>query len=81
MEILSLFIILTIATVMVIGWFYGSLFVCVFLTLPVAGAFLIASAQTTSPTGKLPFDLGFGLPLAVLLIWLPRIYRWTKRGY
>ena len=69
---------LAIATVAAIGWFYGNLFVCVFLSLGtlLLGGFgvLIASAANADaqPYGGL---ILLGSVLLLMVIWLPRQYR------
>ena len=75
MEILVGLIGLAGATVAVIGWFYGSLFVCVFLTLPVAAVFVIAASNNGLATP----DWGAGCLLALIIIWTPRLVWLTRR--
>lgn len=64
---------LAVATVIVLGWIYGSRFVCVFLTLPV-----LAIGMTVAQTN----DRAVGIMLLALgVIWLPSIWWWaTRRG-
>lgn len=68
---LELLVGLIIATVLVIGWVYGSLFACVFLTLcgVVLGA--LGAAVTQDGSGFLAGGI------IILLAWLPRVLRKT----
>jgi len=61
---------LVIATLAVIGWAYGSLFACIFLTLPtIPVAFMLTEGFSRAPVVVVLW--------AVLLaaIWAPRLYR------
>lgn len=65
---------LALATVAVIGWWYGNLFVCVFLTLGallVAG-FLALAMMRTDPSTSLAFIVGGALVIAA--IWWRRLW-------
>jgi len=64
---------LAVATAAVIGWFYGSLFVCVFLTLPVVATVLIAAVPGQPGNGS--NAMAIGCWLAVMVIWGPRWWR------
>lgn len=72
---------LAIATVLAIGWFYGNLFVCVFLTLgslcgSSLGILLVATATHRDSTDA---TFGWWLILATVvalgIAWAPRRYR------
>lgn len=59
---------LCVATLLVIGWFVGSIFACVFMTLPVAAVGLIFALQDTGArTGWVLVCLGI-----IAVIWAPR---------
>lgn len=65
---MSILIGLGVATLLVIGWFVGSIFACVFLTLPVATATIVFAAQDTGPRiGWVLVCLGI-----MVVIWAPR---------
>src|SRR5215471_6866213 len=75
MEILVGILVLAIASVLVIGWWYGSTFVCVFMTLglavPCIGLGLLGLVSG-GPGGPPFFCAGW---LLVALIWAPHIWR------
>jgi hypothetical protein len=61
---------LVIATFLVIGWACGSIFACVFMTLPVAVVALIFAFQDTGArTGSMMICLGI-----IAVIWAPRSF-------
>jgi hypothetical protein len=60
---------LLIATVAVLGWIAGNLFVCVFLTLPVAALGFIAATNAGNGIWLM------GCIAAILIIWAPRQLR------
>jgi hypothetical protein len=62
---------LTVATLLVIGWIYGNLFVCVFLTLPLLLLFCLAAALN-GPAA--PYYL-VGCPVLLFAIWAPFVIR------
>jgi hypothetical protein len=66
---------LALATVAVIGWFYGNLFVCVFLTLGalLGGGFGLFLAAVGEPQSGVTLFL-VSLVL-VGIAWAPRLYR------
>jgi hypothetical protein len=72
---IELLLVLIIATAAVLGWFAGSVFVCVFLSLPVAFLFLIAATNHGN---------GAWLPIllvALIVIWMPLVLRRLTRRY
>jgi hypothetical protein len=69
---LELLIGLVIATVAVIGWFYGNLFVCVFLTL--GFVLLAAFSAMLAPAGGAVIVLLVAV-IMIGVIWAPRFYR------
>ena len=73
--VLHLLIGLTVATLLIIGCFYGNLFACVFLSIVPGGAVLILCLQQL-PGGS-PSNPAWALVCAGLLacIWAPRYYR------
>jgi hypothetical protein len=62
---------LAIATVAVIGWLYGNLFVCVFLTLPVA-ALCVLSTTSNGPDAS---SWTVGCIVTLIIIWAPFVIR------
>jgi hypothetical protein len=75
---------LAVATVLIILWFQGNLFACVFLTLPAAGGgvlglFMAGFANTLSDRN---FGTGMFVASVVALgiIWLPRQYLLRRGG-
>lgn len=71
MEILTGFAVLAIATLLVIGWIYGSLFACVFLTLPALLMFGLA-VMLDGPAAPY-FQIGCAVLVAA--IWVPFVIR------
>ena len=67
---------LTVATILIIGWGYGNLFACVFLTIPITLGLLVFAVKT-------PAAPGWALTCMVLLavIWLPRRMRLRAAAY
>ena len=70
---------LAIATVLVIGWWHGNLFVCVFATLPISMfmAAVLAGGPDPNHQSIVLFMLSLG---ALVLVWLPR-YLQRRRRY
>ena len=66
---------LAVATVLVIGWFAGNLFVCVFLSLPLGAIAAVFLLQT--PSNGL-----WALVFAALVagVWMPRYLRIRAAG-
>jgi uncharacterized membrane protein (UPF0136 family) len=68
---------LAVATVLIIWWFHGNLFACVFLSLPVGAAFFAGLAML----GDKDIPVAGGVLLATVSasvlvgIWAPRYYR------
>jgi hypothetical protein len=75
MELFAILAILVIATVIVLGWIRGSLFFCVFLTLPAVAAIFIDLSQNAKPTMSGAANTAL---FALLVIWLPRMWRWAN---
>jgi len=67
---------LAVATVLIIGWGYGNLFACVFLSIPVTLGLLVFIAQTPASPG---WALACGMLLAA--IWAPRRMRLRAIAY
>ena len=79
---LEILIGLVIATVCVLGWFAGNLFVCVFLTLallPLAGFGLILATLSMTYSGEGAL-LVLGCLALLGVIWAPRLCRWHPPG-
>lgn len=69
---------LAIATVAAIGWFYGNLFVCVFLSLAdaiVAGIGVLGATAPNVDAHPLGSLMLLGSVVLLVVIWLPRLYR------
>jgi hypothetical protein len=62
---------LVVATLAVLGWFYGSTFACVFLSIPTA-LFILLCCSADGPSAK---QWALGGLLFLIVIWLPRIVR------
>jgi hypothetical protein len=72
---LKILIGLVVAALLLIGWGAGSLFVCVFLTLPTAFVMLVDTKSFSQNQGHM---LWFAL--ALLAIWAPLIIRHWPPG-
>lgn len=71
---------LAIATVAVIGWWYGNIFVCVFLTLGLVVSGLIGIALNTAARPEEGGLIIFGSVLLAIVVWLPRLERLRRAG-
>ena len=69
MEIFAVLALLTIMTFLVIGWWYGSLFCCVFLTLIGIGTCVIINAAGARE------DVVFFCLFVTGFAWAPRLMR------
>lgn len=67
---------LVIVTLLVIGWGSGSIFACVFLSLPVL---FLWWCSVTWLDASIAAYLTPGCPIALALIWLPALLR--RRAY
>lgn len=63
---------LAIAAMLVLGWFAGNGFVCVFLTLPVALVGLYSLLSVNTAAGALAL---FASVAVICVIWAPFYYR------
>jgi hypothetical protein len=65
---------MAITALAIIGWGYGNLFVCVFLSLPVGLAALMSATSDYHGPSNLPFFIA----LMLVFIWAPYLLR--RRG-
>ena len=65
---------IAVAAVLVILWFRGNLFACVFASLPTAAAGAVGLIIAANDNPKACFWIFFATTITLGIIWAPRLY-------